>query len=252
MALDVGTLAFFLTMEDRGFTKGMDQAEAKASSLTSTAKSAANTLAGLFTGAAAATGGIVTALVKTGGAYNTLQQNSRAALKTLLGSTEAVNEQMGKLNDLASRSPFAKTAFITAQQQLLSFGVEVEKTIPMLDALQNAVAATGGSSQQLQDLAFVMAQIKAAGKITGQDLLQLGQRGINAAELIGKAFGKTGAEIKEMISNSSGPAPSTASKRLGATWGPTSRPRSSTPTAAARPSYGATSSLTLSAASAAT
>ena len=173
MALDVGTLAFFLTMEDRGFTKGMDQAEAKASSLTSTAKSAANTLAGLFTG---------------------------AALKTLLGSTEAVNEQMGKLNDLASRSPFAKTAFITAQQQLLSFGVEVEKTIPMLDALQNAVAATGGSSQQLQDLAFVMAQIKAAGKITGQDLLQLGQRGINAAELIGKAFGKTGAEIKEMIS----------------------------------------------------
>ena len=200
MALDVGTLAFFLTMEDRGFTKGMDQAEAKASSLTSTAKSAANTLAGLFTGAAAATGGIVTALVKTGGAYNTLQQNSRAALKTLLGSTEAVNEQMGKLNDLASRSPFAKTAFITAQQQLLSFGVEVEKTIPMLDALQNAVAATGGSSQQLQDLAFVMAQIKAAGKITGQDLLQLGQRGINAAELIGKAFGKTGAEIKEMIS----------------------------------------------------
>ncbi len=201
MALDVGKLAFYLTMNDREFTEGMGRAESKAHGLASTAKQAGQTVATMFTGAAAATGGVIASLVKTGAGYNTLQQNSRAALKTLLGSTEAVNEQMSKLNDLASRSPFAKTAFITAQQQLLSFGVEVEKTIPMLDALQNAVAATGGSSQNLQDLAFILAQIKAAGKITGQDLLQLGQRGINAAELIGQSFGKTAAEIKKDITD---------------------------------------------------
>lgn len=201
MALDVGKLAFYLTMNDREFTEGMVRAESKAHGLASTAKQAGQTVATMFTGAAAATGGVIASLVKTGAGYNTLQQNSRAALKTLLGSTEAVNEQMSKLNDLASRSPFAKTAFITAQQQLLSFGVEVEKTIPMLDALQNAVAATGGSSQNLQDLAFILAQIKAAGKITGQDLLQLGQRGINAAELIGQSFGKTATEIKKDITD---------------------------------------------------
>lgn len=201
MALDVGKLAFYLTMNDREFTEGMDRAESKAHGLASTAKQAGQTVATMFTGAAAATGGVIASLVKTGAGYNTLQQNSRAALKTLLGSTEAVNEQMSKLNDLASRSPFAKTAFITAQQQLLSFGVEVEKTIPMLDALQNAVAATGGSSQNLQDLTFILAQIKAAGKITGQDLLQLGQRGINAAELIGQSFGKTATEIKKDITD---------------------------------------------------
>lgn len=201
MALDVGKLAFYLTMNDREFTEGMDRAESKAHGLANTAKQAGQTVATMFTGAAAATGSVIASLVKTGAGYNTLQQNSRAALKTLLGSTEAVNEQMSKLNDLASRSPFAKTAFITAQQQLLSFGVEVEKTIPMLDALQNAVAATGGSSQNLQDLAFILAQIKAAGKITGQDLLQLGQRGINAAELIGQSFGKTATEIKQDITD---------------------------------------------------
>jgi len=201
VALDVGKLAFYLTMNDREFTEGMDRAESKAHGLANTAKQAGQTVATMFTGAAAATGGVIASLVKTGAGYNTLQQNSRAALKTLLGSTEAVNEQMSKLNDLASRSPFAKTAFITAQQQLLAFGVEVEKTIPMLDALQNAVAATGGSSQNLQDLAFILAQIKAAGKITGQDLLQLGQRGINAAELIGQSFGKTATEIKKDITD---------------------------------------------------
>ena len=129
-----------------------------------------------------------------------MQQNANAALKTMLGSQKAVNEQMEKLGKLAQNSPFSKATFISAQQQLIAFGVEVEKVIPLLDAMQNAVAASGGGSQQLADLAFVVAQIKAAGKITGQDLIQLGQRGINAAEIIGKAFGKSSAEVKAMIS----------------------------------------------------
>ncbi|MDK6598503.1 tape measure protein, partial [Aerococcus urinae] len=69
--------------------------------------------------------------------------------------------------------------------------------------MQDAVAAAGGSSQQLSDVTFVLAQIQAAGKITGQDLMQLGQRGINAAELIGSQMGKTGAQIRQEISNGS-------------------------------------------------
>ena len=138
--------------------------------------------------------------LSTGLAYNAMQQNANAALKTMLGSQKAVNEQMEKLGKLAQNSPFSKATFISAQQQLIAFGVEVEKVIPLLDAMQNAVAASGGGSQQLADLAFVVAQIKAAGKITGQDLIQLGQRGINAAEIIGKAFGKSSAEVKAMIS----------------------------------------------------
>ena len=155
------------------------------------------------TAAAGATVGVAALgknTLSTGLAYNAMQQNANAALKTMLGSQKAVNEQMEKLGKLAQNSPFSKATFISAQQQLIAFGVEVEKVIPLLDAMQNAVAASGGGSQQLADLAFVVAQIKAAGKITGQDLIQLGQRGINAAEIIGKAFGKSSAEVKAMIS----------------------------------------------------
>lgn len=140
-------------------------------------------------------------LVATGVAYNTLQQTSRAALATLLGGASAANAQMDKLDAFARLSPFSKSVFITAQQQLLGFGVEAGKVIPMLDAIQQAVAATGGSSQMLSEIAFVLAQISAAGKITGQDLIQLGQRGINAAELIGAQMGKTAAEIKQDITD---------------------------------------------------
>ncbi|MBD8012657.1 tape measure protein [Microbacterium sp. Re1] len=150
-----------------------------------------------------AVGGTMTALTlavaKTGVEYNTLQQTSRAALSTLLGGAEAANAQMDKLDAFARTSPFSKQTFITAQQQMLAFGIESKKVIPYLDAIGEAVAAAGGSNQELGEIAFVMAQISSAGKITAQDLMQFGQRGVNAAELIGSQMGKTGAEIRAQI-----------------------------------------------------
>lgn len=143
--------------------------------------------------------GVTAAVLKTGIAYNTLQQQSRAALTTLLGSAKAANEQMDKLDAFARTSPFAKQTFITAQQQMLAFGIETKKVIPYLDAIQNAVAAAGGTNQQLSDVAFIISQIGAAGKITATDLMQLGQRGINAAELIGSQMNMTGAQVRASI-----------------------------------------------------
>lgn len=216
--LDLGTLIAKITVDDKGFTAGMDAATRRTQRFTadvqsqggivdrvfhSLGRSAKASLQVAATAAAATTIGVAALgknTLSTGLAYNAMQQNANAALKTLLGSQKAVNEQIEKLGKLAQNSPFSKATFISAQQQLIAFGVEVEKVIPLLDAMQNAVAASGGGSQQLADLAFVVAQIKATGKITGQDLIQLGQRGINAAEIIGKAFGKSSAEVKAMIS----------------------------------------------------
>ncbi|MDY5159572.1 tape measure protein [Actinotignum urinale] len=200
-----------------GYKKALGEAGSATSSLISRQsaldKASNKTWAGL--GKAAKTAGVVAGNVlnatvaasiglgkqvaQVGVSYNGLQQNSRAALSAMLGGLEAANKQMDKLDEFATKSPFSKDIFITAQQQMLAFGYEAEKVLPTLDAIQNAVAASGGNGQMVGDVAFVLAQIKSAGKITGQDLMQLGQRGINAAELIGSAMGKTGTEIRESI-----------------------------------------------------
>lgn len=150
-----------------------------------------------------AVGGAITAVglaaLKTGIEYNTLQQTSRAALLTMLGSTEAVNSQMDKLDAFARTSPFAKSTFIEAQQQMLAFGIETEKVIPYLDAVQNAVAAAGGSNAEIAGIVATMSKIQSSSKITAQDLNEFGNRGVNAAELIGSQMGLTGAEIREKI-----------------------------------------------------
>ena len=152
----------------------------------------------------AAITGIGVAALKTGIEYNTLQQTSRAALTTLLGSAEAANAQMDKLDDFARNSPFAKQVFITAQQQMLGFGVAAEDVIPALDSIQNAVAAMGGSNDQIAAISEILSRIKSEGRLSGDALQRLGYYGIDAAALIGDEMGKTSAEIRDMAAKPGG------------------------------------------------
>lgn len=154
--------------------------------------------AGLTAVGVAITGVGVLAL-KTGIQYNTLQQTTRAALTSLLGSAAAANAQMDKLDDFARNSPFSKATFIAAQQQMLAFGIETKKVIPYLDGVQNAVAAAGGSNVEIEGIVATMSKIQSSSKITATDLIEFGNRGVNAADLIGSQMGKTGAEIRSEI-----------------------------------------------------
>lgn len=150
-----------------------------------------------------AVGGAITALgvsmLKTGVSYNQMQQQSRAALTTILGSAQAANAQMDKLDEFARTSPFSKQTFIQAQQQMLAFGIETQKVIPYLDAIQDAVAASGGGNEDIAGVVATMSKVQSSAKLTAEDLNELGNRGINAAELIGSQMGMTGAEIRESI-----------------------------------------------------
>lgn len=191
---DVGTAAKDAESKARGSLSGMAQHIRDN-------KDAWNDVGGALTTYGAAVTGLSGLVLATGISYNTLRQRSVAALTTMTGSAEKANAQMDKLDDFASNSPFARDVFIRAQQQLIGFGREAEEVVPILDAIQNAVAATGGSNQDIEELVRIIAQVGAAGKITAEDLNQFGQRGVDAATLIGSQMGKTGQQIREEITS---------------------------------------------------
>lgn len=137
--------------------------------------------------------------VKTGISYNTLEQTSRAALKTVLGSAAAATSQMEQLREFGKTSPFPRQVWISAQQQLLAFGMSAEKIIPTFQAIQDAVAAAGGGSQQIAEITQIIAKIQSTGRVTAEELNELGYRGIDAASLIGEAMGKTAGEVRADI-----------------------------------------------------
>lgn len=201
MALTVGELVAYIRADGAQFDRTIDQSGSKFQALGRLVSSGTKALATMFAGVTTAAAGIGATLFKVGADYNRLQQSTRAALTTLLGSAEAANAQMDKLDEFARQSPFAKQVFISAQQQLIGFGVSAEKVLPTLDAIQNAVAATGGSNQQISELTSIFAKISASGKLTAQDLMEFGNRGVDAATLIGSQMGKTGAQIRQDITD---------------------------------------------------
>lgn len=199
LALKVGELYATMRVDDSQFNTGVDGARSRFDGLKSVVGTGVKTIATGFAAATTATAGLGIAALKVGLDYNRLQQSSRAALTTLLGSAEAANAQMDKLDEFARSSPFAKQVFIEAQQQLIGFGMAADDVLPTLDAIQNAVAAVGGSNEDISEITRVLAQVVSSGKITAETFNQLGARGIDAATLIGQEMGKTGAEIREAV-----------------------------------------------------
>lgn len=142
--------------------------------------------------------------VELGVQYNALEQSSRAAFTTILGSGQAAAAMQDQIRAFAKTSPFPRQAFIEGTQQLLGFGVAADKIIPTLQAIQDSVAAVGGNADTISNITYALAQIKGQGKLTGETLNQLGQYGIDAASLIGAQMGKTSQEIRDMASNPGG------------------------------------------------
>src|SRR5690625_4912395 len=148
--------------------------------------------------------GMAATATKTGTDYNTSQQQSRAALAPLLGSSAAAQAQRAELDEWADKSPFAREVWYEAQQQLIGFGTEAELVVPSLNGVQDAVAAVGGTNEDIKGVVDTLAQMQGQGRLSGEELRRLGQYGIDAASIIGDEMGYTGAEIREMASKPGG------------------------------------------------
>lgn len=170
------------------------------SAASSAASHVSSAISGAFTTASvaaiAATANLVKSVLEVGVGYNSLEQRARMAFKTILGSGEKSVAMMNELAEFSRQSPFRREIFIEGAQRLMAFGVETKKVIPTLGALQDAIAAAGGTEADLRGIVLTMAKISSTGKVTGGDLIEFGNRGVNAAELIGKAMGMTAAEFR--------------------------------------------------------
>lgn len=140
----------------------------------------------------------IAGLVGAGIAANTNIEKMTLAMETFLGSSEEAEKVVSKIRDTASKTTFDTSTFIQANQMLISTGESADSAMTMINALGDAIIASGGGNAELSRMAANLQQIKNVGKATSMDIRQFGNAGINIYGLLADSMGKTTEEIKDM------------------------------------------------------
>lgn len=80
-------------------------------------------------------------------------------------------------------------------------GFSAESVLPTLTSIGDAVAAMGGSGEMVGRLTTAIGQIKAKGKASAEEMLQLTEAGIPAWEMLAQKVGKSVSETMDAVSD---------------------------------------------------
>jgi len=125
-----------------------------------------------------------------------LQQDT-IAIKSFTGSVESANALIQQVRDFAASTPFQLNDLIAASKQLLAFGVSADKVRGTLHVLGNLAAASGAN---IGELAQIFGKIKSQGKVMGETLNQLAERGIPVISALAAHFKVPEEAIRDMVS----------------------------------------------------
>ena len=124
-------------------------------------------------------------------------EQTRISYQTMVGDVEKGNKLFAETAEFANVTPFSTEGVQKAGRTLLAFGVQAEGIIPTLGVLGDISAGTG---KDLSELGVIYGQIKGAGRLMGQDLLQLINAGFNPLQQISKRTGESMGDLKDRMS----------------------------------------------------
>lgn len=136
--------------------------------------------------------------VQTGISYNEQIEKYTTGFTNMLGSAQAAQEAMQAIQEDAARTPFDVASLTQANQLLISAGENAEYSRKVINALGDAVSATGGSSAELSRMAANLQQIANVGKAATIDIKQFAYAGINIYQILADYTGKSVQEVQNM------------------------------------------------------
>lgn len=202
-------ISFELTVEEQDAIKGIRKVVREIDKLEKTSKDSFNGATkafDVFKGAFAAN--VATAAISafTGAVTSGFKAAANAAVElegiktqfvTLTGSAQEADKVIRDLQEFTATTPFQFPGVAKTAQQLISFGFETEKIPDILRELGDAAAGTGND---LGEIGLIFGQISAAGKLTGERLLQLQERAIPIGPAIAKTMGVAEGAVKDLVS----------------------------------------------------
>lgn len=187
-----GSVVFTTELDSAGIKQGLDSID-----------SSINNWGAAIVGSKAfraVTEGLIS-VTKAGIEYNAQMEMYQTNFGVLLGDQAAALEHVAELREMAAKTPFGMEDLANASQTLLAFGADAES---VMESLQMLGDISLGSSEKMSSLTLAFAQVSAAGKLTGQDLLQMVNAGFNPLNTIAEITGTTLGDLKEVMAGGKG------------------------------------------------
>ena len=129
------------------------------------------------------------------GSENELQKMNMTTL--FKGNAKAAEEMFDKISQYGKVTVYDKAGLLEAQKTMMSFGLTGEKSFATLKQIGDIAM---GDKQKMQSLALAFSQASSAGKLQGQDFLQLINAGFNPLQVISERTGKSMSVLKDEMS----------------------------------------------------
>lgn len=162
------------------------------------ASAKATVLANMLTSLGTKAVGLAKGFVEMGISYNAQIEKYTTGFTNMLGSAQAAQEAMQAIQEDAARTPFDVASLTQANQLLISAGENAAYSRKVINALGDAVSATGGGNAELSRMAANLQQIANVGKAATIDIKQFAYAGINIYQILADYTGKSVQEVQNM------------------------------------------------------
>lgn len=162
------------------------------------ASAKATVLANMLTSLGTKAVGLAKGFVEMGISYNAQIEKYTTGFTNMLGSAQGAQEAMQAIQEDAARTPFDVASLTQANQLLISAGENAAYSRKVINALGDAVSATGGGNAELSRMAQNLQQIANVGKAASIDIKQFAYAGINIYQVLADYTGKSVQEVQNM------------------------------------------------------
>ncbi|CEP67886.1 Caudovirus, tape measure, N-terminal [Moorella glycerini] len=151
-------------------------------------------LLGIGVGGAAITAGLVKAPLELAGNM----EQARIGFTTMLGSAEKATAFLKELQLFAAKTPFEFPQLQESSRLLLAFGFAAQDVVPMMTAIGNAAAGLGVGAEGIDRAVRALGQMRAKGKVSAEEIMQLTEIGIPAYDILQKKFGLSAKQMENL------------------------------------------------------
>jgi len=124
------------------------------------------------------------------------REQIQAQMEVLTGSAAAARKLIDATIELDQKSALSATQFQDSSKVLLGYGLSVNEVIPTLNKLSEI---SMGNNEKMQSLTLAFGQVRANGRLMGQEVLQMVNAGFNPLQEISRTTGESMASLRKRM-----------------------------------------------------